>query len=177
MRTLRLSLVGVVALALLGGLGASAAGESGGGVPPEATRVTGTSEIGAYQVGDITMVGDTIQMRDGFLTFHDDMSDPRISGLWVMTWNYDGLGSDTVGPMWGTSRLENDGGAWEGTWSGVLYPPDRDAEAGWFVGEGGYEGLTYYSLSTGADGAATVEGLIFEGDPPPIFAKQAPTSE
>jgi hypothetical protein len=95
--------------------------------------------------------------------------DPRVSGTttadpWSLrSWGSDPAESATV--QWGTLRLENAGGAWEGTGSGV-YSSDRgDIVASWYRGTGGYAGLGYFELRTGK-APDTVRGLIFHGDPP-----------
>ena len=65
---------------------------------------------------------------------------------------------------WGTARLENAGGAWEGTGSGV-YSSDRgDIIAFWYRGTGGYAGLSYFELWTGSD-PWKIRGQILPGDP------------
>jgi hypothetical protein len=67
--------------------------------------------------------------------------------------------------QWGSSRLENDGGAWAGEGSGV-YSSDRgDTIAFWYTGTGGYAGLSYFELWTGRD-PWEIQGQIFPGDPP-----------
>jgi hypothetical protein len=48
-----------------------------------------------------------------------------------------------TGPMWGTFHLVNDGGSWEGTWTG-----ERDEQGFAYIrvvghGMGGYAGLHY----------------------------------
>jgi hypothetical protein len=70
-----------------------------------------------------------------------------------------------AGVQWGTVRLENSGGAWEGSLSGV-YSSDRgDIIAIWYKGTGGYAGLSYFELLTGT-GPWTIQGQIQPGDPP-----------
>ena len=76
----------------------------------------------------------------------------------------------------GPLRIENAGGAWVGTGSGI-YSSDRgDIVASWFTGTGGYEGLAYFELRTGTGPGSTagsIQGLVFPGDPPDLAALPA----
>jgi len=70
--------------------------------------------------------------------------------------------------QWGTVRIENDGGAWEG--SGASIFDDRgDLIALWYWGTGDYAGLAYFELiepqAEGADDWPN-QGQILPGDPP-----------
>jgi len=51
----------------------------------------------------------------------DETNDPRISGEVFVTinWNFKFI-TYPYGPMWGTIRLSNDGGYWEGSWVGEI---------------------------------------------------------
>jgi hypothetical protein len=98
-------------------------------------------------------------------------TDPRVSGARTYHWNQDRWGAVADGPLaliqWGTARIENAGGAWEGKGSGV-YSTDRgDIIAVWYKGSGGYAGLGYFELLTGHQ-QLTIRGLIFAGDPPDL---------
>jgi hypothetical protein len=73
-------------------------------------------------------------------------SDPRVSGDEVITLNIDMKLVDdpdvwATGRMWGTFRITNGGGTWEGTWVGW-----RDTRGFSYIeyvgsGRGGYAGL------------------------------------
>jgi hypothetical protein len=92
------------------------------------------------------------------------MDDARVSGTGTITANFDMYG--TVGPQWGTYRLENAGGAWEGTWTGALWEGGNATNlAAWLVGSGAYEGWTYYAHVWGTS-SLQVEGVVFPGSPP-----------
>ena len=78
-------------------------------------------------------------------TFTVVASDPRVTGDEVITINYNMKVVDPpvyiTGPMWGTFRITNGGGCWEGTWTGV-----RDEQGFSYIdyvgsGCGGYTGL------------------------------------
>jgi len=85
-------------------------------------------------------------------------------------WNIDLWGNVYAGRwglvQWGTVRLENDGGAWEGRAAGVASCPERgDTFVSWYKGTGGYAGLGYFELWTGYE-PRKIQGQIFPGDPP-----------
>jgi hypothetical protein len=72
-----------------------------------------------------------------------------------------------AGVQWGTMRLVNEGGVWEGTLSGVAALPEPgDTIVIWYVGAGGYAGLTYFQLITGHAPMWEIHGQIYPGDPP-----------
>ena len=90
------------------------------------------------------------------------MSDPRVSGTGTGTWNQDWYPGD-IGISWGTYRLENEGGAWSGTFTSADGP--SAVSSGFLVGEEGYEGLTYYWHQDMGDEISVV-GIVFPGNPP-----------
>jgi hypothetical protein len=116
--------------------------------------------------------GDT-HIRDG--TFHCTTvsNDPRVSGEITGTWAMNAWGptpQNSSFVQWGTVRLENEGGAWDGTYTGMFTPDTGDLISFWFTGTGAYEGLSYFEwdvmpISLGPVGFPVV-GLIFPGSPP-----------
>lgn len=95
-------------------------------------------------------------------------NDPRASGTYSGTWNADIWGvppSNMALVQWEDARITNAGGSWEGRQTGVYSTTRGDAIAGWFIGKGGYAGLTLFELTTGS-GPWTIEGQIFPGKPP-----------
>jgi len=129
-----------------------------------AEYVTGTDRHSGTG-GTEVQVGDVTQTRNVVITAWFSMNDPRVSGTGTGLVNADIYG--TVGPEWGTTRLENAGGAWEGTVTGAAWADTNASDmSGWLVGSGGYEGYTYYwhIRTTGATGV--VEGIIYPGPPP-----------
>jgi hypothetical protein len=132
--------------------------------PAGAVWVTGTGTPGVLvEAGTQTQVGDVLQTRGEVFTDTMAMSDPRVSGTGTGTWNQDGYPGD-IGISWGTYRLENEGGAWSGTFTSADGTPTA-VSSGFLVGEGGYEGLTFYWHQDMGD-EVTVVGIIFPGDPP-----------
>jgi hypothetical protein len=131
-----------------------------------AVRVEGVSNIAVVKVPEEDMSGPVGLLRGLGLRVRDEMNDPRANGTGLVTIDAEDYGG--MGPEWGTFRLENDEGAWEGRMSGVHMGADT-LMTGWLQGEGAYAGLTYYySLEIDNTGfTAAVEGIIYPGDPPP----------
>ena len=116
----------------------------------------------------VTTAEGIVQVRDRVWTGLRTMSDRRLSGTWVSTGGTDDFGPQEVYGLdvfWSTMRIENPGGAWEGTASGVTDPDGFTMESAWLVGEGGYDGLTAYVYT--AWPTSHVVGMIFPGEPPP----------
>jgi hypothetical protein len=139
------------------------------GPPDQGVHVTGTEVVVALtDRGSTETVGGVEQLRGLVATTTDTTSDPRVSGSGTIGGNYDRwVGGAT---QWGTYRLENEGGSWEGTWAGIAYgspggPPIEDA-AVWLIGAGGYAGLGYYFHFHGSNGIYEIDGLVFPGSPP-----------
>lgn len=100
----------------------------------------------------------------GCLTWTTD--DPRFSGVSENTWNSDsvivnGRAGEIVA---GRERIENEDGAWEGTWTELSIGSELSENAGWYVGEGAYEGLVAYVVIADSRGSATVWGVIRPAD-------------
>jgi hypothetical protein len=91
-----------------------------------------------------------LHMRGVQQAFQDDVSDPRVSGYVVLTLNGNLQFADPpvmfYGRMWGTARIDNDGGYWEGS----------------FVGERTEQGFTYGHVVLHGHGA--YEGLQARAD-------------
>jgi hypothetical protein len=131
--------------------------------PADAVWVTGTATPGVLvEAGTRTEIGDITQTRGEVFNDTMAMSDPRVSGTGTGTWNQDAYPGD-VGISWGTYRLENQDGAWSGTFTSADGPTAM--ASGFLVGEGGYEGLTFYWHQDVGE-AITVVGIIFPGGPP-----------
>jgi len=119
---------------------------------------------------DFTQASDgTWHVRDLTVECTDKTDDPRVSGTHTASWNMDFWGTPAqgvgAGVQWGTVRLENAGGVWEGRLSGVYSSGRGDSIVIWYTGTGGYAGLTYFALLTGG-GPWKIQGQIFPGDPP-----------
>jgi hypothetical protein len=132
--------------------------------------VTGTAGIKVLENGEDT--GDHLRNRLGS-NIQMEMSDPRVSGEVRFLHHADDYGR--VGVEWGTYRLENDEGAWQGPVSG-FYGPRETRTSGWLAGEGAYEGLTYYLESVIDHGTLimTINGMVYPGAPPMDFPELSP---
>jgi hypothetical protein len=131
---------------------------------PSAVHVEGTMVVSDIVMGPSTTVDGIRQMRGLTATTTDTMDDPRVSGTGAIVGNLDSYGD--VMTQWGTYRLENADGAWEGTWRGVLWNRGGVTEhTMWLTGSGAYEGLTYYAHVNGS-GVIDIEGVIFPGEAP-----------
>jgi len=128
-----------------------------------AEYVTGTEVLGVSIAGADETVGDVEKVRLRTLATTDTMNDPRVTGKGTVQFNGDFWGP--IGTEWGTFRLENAGGAWEGEWTGASWNSGPTDVTAWLAGSGDYEGYTYYIHLWGTDGL-TVEGIIFPGSPP-----------
>jgi hypothetical protein len=158
----RLWAAGAAMFVCLGLGGVPAAGQTPSFTPDPrqpAVAVTGTASYSDGVGGTVTKVGLIRQTRDVTFSETDTVSDPRVSGEGSCTWNQDAYPGE-VGISWGMYRLENEGGAWSGTWTSDDRPVGLGS--GFLVGEGGYEGLTYDFHQDGD----TIVGLIFPGAPP-----------
>jgi hypothetical protein len=131
---------------------------------PAAVHVTGTDSHSGTG-GTEVLVGDVTQVRGAVITAKFRMSDPRVSGNGTGLVSADMYGK--VGTEWGTSRIENAAGAWEGIVTGAIWADQNTSDlSGWLVGSGAYKGYTYYwHLRTTGD-TGTVDGIIFRGSPP-----------
>ena len=109
----------------------------------------------------------TTQYRGGVITMPSTMDDPRVSGQVTFAFSVDIMGDAAT--EWGTLRLENEGGSWEGSCSGGGWDGGDGAIGNcWLTGSGDYEGFTYYRQHIwGTDGK--VQGIIFPGVPPTDF--------
>jgi hypothetical protein len=107
--------------------------------------------------------------RDGRMDCLSTTDDPRTSGTYTGTWDFDRWGasdgSDTATVRWGTTRIENAGGAWVGHVTGVYSTDGADTLVTWFTGTGGYAGLTYFEMLRGV-GPWQIQGQVFPGSPP-----------
>jgi hypothetical protein len=124
-----------------------------------------TSEGTTRQDGDLTIVEGVVLEAISI-----SLSDARVTGTGTMHLNTVGSTTeDGVGFQWGTLRIENAGGAWEGSftaayWDGLQSESDG---ATWLVGSGAYEGLTFHLRFRGhAVSPADLEGVILPAPPP-----------
>lgn len=124
----------------------------------------------------VEVVGGITQQRGeswGCQTLTTD--DPRISGETKFIWNMDVVEGGRSGEIIaGRQRIENEAGAWEGTFT-ELQLGEFQEQAGWFIGEGAYDGLVSYVVITNRSDGPGVWGVIRPDDgfgPPTAFADE-----
>jgi hypothetical protein len=118
-------------------------------------------------------------VRDQVWRHEVKVDDVRLTGLMTSTWSWDDY--DPVGDTstaWGTITIENDAGAWSGSFTGVEFPTGTMDTHAWLIGSGAYDGLAAFlclqcsshgpALPFDADAAHAwgTSGLIFRGMPP-----------
>ena len=137
------------------------------------TEFTGVSYLaGLIDPGVETYPDGNVHVRGLTLLYFDDLSDPRVTGFDTVLVNYNMRSAPSpvviTGPMWGTMHIENEGGYWDGTWTGVRDEQGFAYLRGVVHGHGGYEGLKanyeLTRLSPDPNAPFNVTGAIL--DPP-----------
>lgn len=137
-----------------------------------AVLVTGLESCGGSSGPVTTDPSGENHGRSDTLMCTDTASDPRVSGIASGPFNYDAWGTQENGAsvVWGTIRLVNAGGAWEGRYTGAYTSETGDMISVWYTGIGGYAGLAYFQWIAAPYGSASTgyrfQGLIFPGSPP-----------
>ncbi len=136
-----------------------------GGADAEIVEVTGTSSCVDVKDGIDTGVGDGF--RDAEYDCTMNLSDQRLDseGETITSCDITEDGETTLAECRGTTVLTNDGGTWEGTFSGTStwsttnpsHVHDLDFV---FVGTGEYEGLQFVATMEGTDYPWNVTGQI-----------------
>ena len=102
--------------------------------------------------------------------YEDEVSDPRLCGDVVVNINANFQFADypviVYGPMWGTFRIENEDGYWEGSWVGQRTEDGYSYIRGVLRGHGDYEGLqvraNYARESPVFTDPFTVHGVVIQ---------------
>ena len=128
--------------------------------------ITGSLALALTTPYTETREGAVTHLRDGVITVTALMSDPRVSGSG--TWRVSADRYSGSGPRWGPHRVENSGGAWEGTCSGTASYSGGDAAwSCWLIGSGAYAGYSYFYSASGSDQEpGDVRGVIVPCPPP-----------
>ena len=174
MRTLRLSGVGMVILALSCGLSIVTVDQS---EDEQALDPMRSSHFTGTWTEDISDSGELIfTPRPGYVETLDnesfaimEASDPRISGTRTQVLNGRAFPVDEqagiFAPVYsGVVRIENEDGAWAGTLDGYINGADKGREWNRLEGEGAYEGLT--AVFRWIEEGDAYEGVIIPGVPP-----------
>jgi hypothetical protein len=95
-------------------------GVSSASARPFTTDFTGTSTCVDVPNTGVTMVADGKLHIKGLVNICSDKADdPRVSGTDTIVINAIlDLNDNLSGPMWGSASVENEGGSWEGFWTG-----------------------------------------------------------
>jgi hypothetical protein len=171
MRTLRLSLMGMLTLALLGGPSAMVVAQDD---PMAPAMVTGTATMLSYDSdGTLEFLDNGATLQSGVRITHEwEASDPRLSGTSVFISNWQRYGAANLQVDRTVRVVENDDGRWVGAgtdlWGG---DGNKNTETVILTGEGAYEGLTAYVImawNPPSPPQATFDAAIFPGEMPPF---------
>ena len=170
MRKIRTTTISVLAIGLLAGsaIGVAAQGDSDGTLEP--TLTSGSLVFsGSEPLSWEERLQDGVQTEDWVDSAAIEMSDPRLSGALTLDYTKQRFDTRNTDLAWGSARIENDAGAWEGM---MRQTSDRDAlgaEVGYYelVGSGAYEGLSAIVFETETPTDREWTGIIFPGDLPP----------
>ena len=174
MRTLRLSLIGTVIVALLASVsGVSIAQDD---AAAEYAAVTGTMIVLREGAGPEVATSPDVPQESGtgwVFEVHLYSSDPRLSGDAVVGHNYYAfVPGPTGGRVWSVAgRLANDGGSWLLEGQGFAQPGEDWSSGNHYAlrltGEGGYEDFSamLLTLPTG-EGQWDLKGVLFPGSMP-----------
>ncbi len=149
--------------------------------PEEAVYIQGAlriEECCKEGVGVLTEADGVRQRLRGELwTGTSTMNDPRLSGTFTFPLNVDEYPQPAsavrVEIGWGSIRIENENGAWVGSFSSTLdskASPEKSLVLYELTGEGAYEGLSVMLFENGHYTTFPdfpVAGAIFPGDLPP----------
>jgi len=139
--------------------------------------VVAQDESGPEPLVAVTGTGECQQVADGLTEYDENgvehfrgyatrctltMGDERLDDPYIFTLNTDCY-ADGGCTQWGTTETEGPDG-WRGTYRGWSRGGGYPALVGVAKGFGAYEGLTYVY---GYDSSGTVDGVIYEGPPPP----------
>ncbi|HYO17240.1 MAG TPA: hypothetical protein VES02_01045 [Dermatophilaceae bacterium] len=173
-RTHRGTTLAIAVLLVSAALPLSACSDAADGPDPSAViEVSGTGQGTKTRDGD--MRGKAMrkaglpgsEMRGAAYSHTLELSDPRVSGeqVTMADCDYTEQGDAVVGDCWGTVVITNDGGTWDGTftgttaWSTTEPEPVYDINAT-YLGSGEYAGLRFVAQAEGTDTACSMTGRI-----------------
>ncbi len=151
---------------LLLGYGNDRSSIGGLGVAETATSVCDRENPGATTTRP-TAAGEITQRRGVVLACTLTSRDPRLGGSATFNLNADER-ADGGADVWGTARIENGGGAWQGYWIGTAEPGTAiyRIEAA-YLGAGGYDGLGLRTTQAGDGLDGRISGTVAHLDQPP----------
>jgi hypothetical protein len=134
--------------------------------------------------GTATFENGVEQVRDVTLTCTNATNAPRLNGPFTLHMNLDCYELTTPMPgysgcvLWGTSvSPEPDG--WTATFTGVEDASGQQTVQVMGIGFGANAGWVFYEVDTwsAASGTTDLEGLLYQGAPPPAVPLPSPASE
>ena len=135
------------------------------------TPFTGTSNFGeTLNAGEWKFLPNGNILARGIVERYNDVgTDPRVTGqeTIVSNGNFKPAPSSELGlagHLWGTFHIENEGGAWDGTFTSEITEDGEYFYRGVAHGSGGYEGLVghWEAYRNGHSGPFTLSGWILE---------------
>ena len=132
---------------------------------------TGTANFGeTLSAGEwLYLPSGNVQVRGIVEAYHDVNTDPRVTGeeTIVSNANFKPAPSSELGLagyLWGTFHIENEGGAWDGTFTSEITEGGEYFYRGVAHGSGGYEGLVGHwdAYRNGHSGPFALSGWILE---------------
>jgi hypothetical protein len=132
------------------------------------------------EAGTTTYVNGVRQMRGFGRNCRYDAADPRFSG-----WSHIVLSSDCYSAnnanciRWGTERIPGPDGDWIGTFQGVGFLGSVRCNMEVLEGTGAYEGWTvvwYMNMAALGGEEWVIDGIIYQGPPPPLPPLPSPAS-
>lgn len=182
MRTMRLTLTGMIALMLSVGMSVPVVAQTEDAeVLTSPVAVSGTLEcLGEAPADQATDASASAAPAGTVVNVHEWVaSDPRLSGevAYTGTWHIYGEPSEDSGTPAAADRavyeIVNDGGKWLCEASRVVAPGDRaGSHTLLFNGEGEYEGLTAYLQVDWSQAPYAFSGVILPGEAPPYAEPQ-----
>ena len=179
MRAIKTTTIAILAVGLLAGSAVGVAAQDEGAAPVQFTGIVdcgpqiagGTSETVQVPMGESVM---TVLVRRGntWQPSAREVSDPRLEGRYTISYDTDAyyppgvVGSTDVGA--GTWRIENDEGAWQGSYHIAGIDGGDVTVTVPLIGEGAYAGL-FAIVESAYDSAACSwdwRGLIVDGELP-----------
>jgi hypothetical protein len=135
------------------------------------TAFTGTANLfETLNAGQWTYLPNGNVLARGIVeVYHDVNSDSRLTGIETITSNANFKPAPSselglAGNLWGTFHIENEGGAWDGTFTSEITEGGEYFYRGVAHGSGGYEGLSahFEAYRNGHSGPFTISGWILE---------------
>ena len=143
------------------------------------THIEGTFTEGTFTEGAGTSGAGYRQYLGARTSGDVTADDPRMAGTMTQVQNVHFATSPEpdegdVGITNGTARIDNEAGAWVGTWTAFGAQPGGEE---WYIleGEGSYEGLTTVFRYHGED--SSLEGVILAAELPALPDPVAPPTE